>query len=56
MKGGVWRRQLPQQMRKSVAPDRFDWRPGERVVRPPLRPAQDVLKGCCADKKLKGPQ
>lgn len=56
MKGGVWRRQLPQQMRKSVAPDRFDWRPGERVVRPPLRHAQNVLKGCSADKKPKGPQ
>jgi hypothetical protein len=44
MKGGVWRRLRPNQTRKTLPPDRFTWRPGERVDGPPRRRAQEAVK------------
>jgi len=43
MKGGVWRRIGPQQTRKPLPPDRFAWRPGERVDGPPRRRVQEAV-------------
>lgn len=42
-------------IKRSASPDRFSWRPGERVDGPPRRRAQDTVKDQTAVESARPP-